>query len=104
MIQVMHYLNFATIMWYIIDKGNKWQYHERESIKFITNSVKPNLCDYSDAYILMTGDILVTDGGAGPVLFKICAPFSDGKTNINEDLVDLSDYIYMYILQCLCII
>ena len=52
----------------------------------------------------MTGDILVTDGGAGPVSFKVCAPCSDGKTNINEDLVDLSDYIYMYILQCLCII
>ena len=45
----------------------------------------------------MTGEILVTDGGAGQAEFKICAPFSDGKTNRNYVLVDLSNYIYIYI-------
>ena len=73
------------------------KYHKKESIKFIIHSIKPNLCDYSDAYIPMTGDILVTDGGAGQAAFKICAPFSDGKTNRNDVLVDLSNYIYIYI-------
>ena len=70
---------------------------KKESIKFIINSIKPNLCDYSDACIPMTGDILVTDGGAGQAAFKICALFSDGKTNRNDVLVDLSNYIYIYI-------
>ena len=49
----------------------------------------------------MTGEILVTDGGAGQAEFKICAPFSDGKTNRNYVLVDLSNYIYIYIYICI---
>ena len=30
-------------------------------MKFETKVIKPNLCDYSDAYILVTGDIKIAD-------------------------------------------
>ena len=56
---------FATRKWYIINDQNNGQYgrgNENDStIKFKTKVVKPNLCDYSDAYILVTGDIKVTN-------------------------------------------
>ena len=54
-------LKFATGKVYIINDQNNRQYdrgHENDStIKFETKVIKPNLCDYLDAYILVTGDI-----------------------------------------------
>ena len=53
-------LRFATRKWYIINDQNNGQYgrgNKNEStIKFEKKLIKPNLCDYSDAYILATGD------------------------------------------------
>ena len=41
------------------------------TIKFETKVIKPNLCDYSDAYILATKDITATGGNANTkVSFK----------------------------------
>ena len=51
---------FATRKWYIINDQNNGQYsrgneNENDStIKFETKVIKPNLCDYSDAYVLVT--------------------------------------------------
>ena len=39
------------------------------------NQIKPNIFDYSDAYILVTGDITFADVAANTnVAFKYCAP------------------------------
>ena len=72
---------FATRKWYIINDQNNGQYgrgNENDStIKFKAKVIKPNLCDYSDAYILVTGDIKVTNVAADTnVAFKNCAPFT----------------------------
>ena len=49
---------FATRKWYIINDQNNGEGNENDStIKFETKVIKPNLCDYSNAYILVTGDI-----------------------------------------------
>ena len=52
---------FSTRKWYIINDQNKGQYgagnENGSTIKLDTQVIKPNLCDYSDAYILVTGDI-----------------------------------------------
>ena len=57
---------FATRKWYIIKYQNKGQYGEGNendsTIKFETEVIKPNLCDYSDAYILGTGKITARNG------------------------------------------
>ena len=37
----------------------KYKYNENNSIEFETESIKSSLCDYSDAYILVAGDITV---------------------------------------------
>ena len=56
------------------------------TIKFETKIIKRNLCDYSDAYILVTGDIKVTNIGADSnVAFENCPPFTRCVTHINDE-------------------
>ena len=38
-------------------------YNENKSIRFKAPMLRPNLCDYSDAYILVKGTIMVTAPG-----------------------------------------
>ena len=56
---------FATKKWYIIDNESKGNYSHHNPIKFLTKSIESSLCDYSDAYILVTGNIAVTRTTAG---------------------------------------
>ena len=53
-------LKFATKKWYVIDNESKGNYSHENPIKFLTSSLESNLCDCSDAYILVTGNIAVT--------------------------------------------
>ena len=81
---------FATRKWYIINDQNNGQYgtgNENDStIKFETKVIKPILCDYSDAHILVTGDIKVAGIAANTnVAFKNCAPFTRCVTHINDE-------------------
>ena len=61
--------HFATKKWYLINDLNNAAYgvdqygnNEPDNIKYETKVLKPNLCDYADAYILVTG-IIRTVGG-----------------------------------------
>ena len=87
---------FATRKWYIINDQNSGQYsreYENDStIKFETKVIKPNLCDYSDAHILVTGDIRVAAVAANTnVVFKNCAPFKRCVTHINDEHVETAE-------------
>ena len=67
---------FATKKWYIIDSESNGNYSHHNPIKLLTKSIESSLCDYSDAYILVTGDITPTPNNAiTQVVFKYCAPF-----------------------------
>ena len=60
----------------------------------MTSSLESNLCDYSDSYILVTGNINVTGGdNSRKVVLKNCAPFKDCRTKINDTFVDYADFI-----------
>ena len=61
-----------------------------------------SLCDYSDAYILVKGNISVNNNaGAGAalnnigkkVIFKNCAPFTNCISKINNTQIDNAEYI-----------
>ena len=57
---------FATRKWYVINDLNNKNYGGEDnanpaSIKVETKSLKSNLCDYSGAYILVTGIISVSE-------------------------------------------
>ena len=106
------YSKFATKKWYVIDSESKGVYSHENPIKFLTSSLESSLCDYSDAYILVTGNITVKRrnaadtadialGAITQVTFKNCAPFENCKTEINDSLVD---YANLLIWQCLCTI
>ena len=77
---------------------NNGQYRRREengndsTIKFETKVIKPNLCDYSDAYILVTGEIKVAAVAVDTnVAFKNCAPFTRCATHINDEHVKTAE-------------
>ena len=85
---------FATKKWYIIDSESNGNRSKDEEINFLTRSIKSSLCDYSDAYILVTGNINITCGDNNTkVAFKNCAPFENCRTEINETFVDKAEHI-----------
>ena len=104
MILIMKIQNLQQKKWYIIDSEWKGNYSPEDEIKFLTSSLESSLCDYSDAYILVTGNITVkrrnaadTDyialGAITQVVFKNCAPFEKCRTEINETFIDEADFI-----------
>ena len=85
---------FATKKWYIIDSESNGNYSHHNPIKFLTKSIESSLCDYSDAYILITGNINVTGGDKNTkVIFKNCAPSKKCSTEIDGTLVDEVNFI-----------
>ena len=90
------YLKFATRKWHVINDQNNKDYGDGDengrTIKFETKVIKSNLSDYSDAYILLTGDITTTGGDANTkIAFKNCASFTKCVTYINDEHVDNAD-------------
>ena len=93
------YSKFATKKWYVIDSESKGNYSHENPIKFLTKSIESSLCDYSDAYILVTGNITATPNNAATqVVFKNCAPFEKCRTEINETFVDEAEHINITML------
>ena len=97
-----------------LQQKNGWQRIKQwlfawKSNKLLTKSIESSLCDYSDAYILVTGDIAVTWNiaaasnnllqikqslaAATEVAFKNCALFKDCRTEINKTFVDYAHFI-----------
>ena len=78
-------------------------YNENESIRFKTPMLRSNLCDYSDAYILVKGEITVKGDhiGAGadenrdiknrPLILKNNSPFISSITKINNEFIEDAD-------------
>ena len=78
-------------------------YNENKSIRIKTPMLRSNLCDYSDAYILVKGTITVTAPGAKndannirdkknrPLILKNNAPFVSCITRINGELIEDAD-------------
>ena len=100
----MNIQNLEQRKWYVIDsesKGNCWH---KNPIKFLTSSLESSLCDYFDAYVLITEDIAdkrrnaddtadIALGAITQVAFKKCAPFKDCRKEINDTFVDYADFI-----------
>ena len=72
---------------------------QANNIKFKRETKKSSLCDYSDAFILVTGNITVNVANDTDVAFKYCAPFSTCKKVISDLFVDRAEYIYIAMLM-----
>ena len=86
---------FATKRWYIIDDqstGNNAYGNGEDgtTIKFETKVIKLHLSDYSDAYILVTGNIQNKPANS-VVAYKNCAPFRTCDVTINDEHVEKAD-------------
>ena len=93
---------FRTRNWVEINDEARGTYSPNKQIKFKTSMLRSSLCDYSDAYILVKGNITVNntaaDGAAAnntnkKVIFKNCAPFTNCISKINNTQIDNADYI-----------
>ena len=92
--------HFATKKWYIINDENNTNYgvnkdtgaDNPDTIKYDTRVLKPNLCDYSEAYILVDGTIRAAAANTNTRLaLKNCAPFTKCNLEINDEHVDTTE-------------
>ena len=82
---------FATRKWYVINDQKTTDYGMKPT-DYETKVIKSNLCDYSDAYILVTGNITATGGVASTrVAFENIARFIKRITHINDEHIDNVD-------------
>ena len=86
---------FRTKNWVEINDELHGVYNTGSQIKFETSMIRSSFCDYSNAYILVSGTITVeTQAGDNPnnvnkkVVFKSCAPFTDCISEINSTQID----------------
>ena len=73
----------VTRKWNIVNDYSKSNYAAANEIIYITEILKSNLCDYNDAYILVTGDISVIAAPQIQEAFKNCAP----SINVSQKLM-----------------
>ena len=68
------------------------RYKPTKQIRFKTSMLRSDLCDYSDAYIVVKGTITVTDPNSAnydkKLAFKNNAPFTSCISKINNTLTD----------------
>ena len=92
--------HFATKKWYIINDENNTNYgvdedtgaNNPDTIKYDTRVLKPNLCYYAEAYILVDGTIRATNAdGTTRLALKNCAPCIKCNLEINDELVDAAE-------------
>ena len=93
---------FRTVNWVETNDDIRGAYSSNKKIRFKTSMLRSSLCDYSDAYILVKGNITVNntaaDGAAAnntnkKVIFKNCAPFTNCIKKINNTQIDNAEYI-----------
>ena len=93
--------HFATKKWYVINDENSTNYgvdkntggNNPDTIKYDTRVLKPNLCDYAEAYILVDGTIRAANAvnNNTRLALKNCAPFTKCNLEINNEHVDTAE-------------
>ena len=92
--------HFATKKWYIINDENNTNYgvnkdtgaDNPDTIKYNTRVLKPNLCDYAEAYILIDGTIRAAAANAHTRLaLKNCAPFTKCNLETSDEHIDTAE-------------
>ena len=96
---------FRTRNWIEITDDIRTAYSPNKKIRFKTAMLRSSLCDYSDAYILVKGNISVNNTAAAnaaaaaanntnkKVIFENCAPFTNFISKINNTEIDNAEYI-----------
>ena len=100
--------HLATKKWYIINEENNTNYgsdkdtgaNNPDTIKYDTIVLKPNLCDYPEAYILVDGTVrAAAANGDTRLALKDCAPFTKCNLEINDEHVDTAENLDITMLM-----
>ena len=97
----INHLNLEQEIGFEINDKARGTYSHNKKIKFKTSMLRSSLCDYSDAYILVKGNITVNNTADGAatnntnkkVILKNCAPFTNCISKINNTQIDNAEYI-----------
>ena len=102
-------LRFVTKKWIEVYDQSGGNYNVNKEIRIKTSMLRSDLCDFSDAYIVVKGDITVTNPNNAKrnkaVAFKNNAPFINCISKINgikiDNAEDLDVVMPMYnLLEC----
>ena len=91
--------------WVEVNDLSSGQYSVNKNIRFKTSMLRLDLCDYSDACIVVKGTVTVEGNNAAQtrekkLIFKNNAPFRSCISKINILFIDNADIL---ILLCQCI-
>ena len=93
---------FRTRNWVEINDDVRGIYSHNKQIRFKISMLRSSLCDYSDEYIVVKGNITVNNTAAAcaaanntnnKVIFKNCAPFTNCVSKVNNTQIDNAEYI-----------
>ena len=88
------YSKFAGKILYVIDSESKGTYSHENQIKVLTSSLESSLWNYSDAYVLVTGNIAVEGADYDTkTAIKSCSPFRKCRIEINDTFIDEAEHI-----------
>ena len=99
---------FRTRNWVEINDEARGTCSPNKQIKFKTAMLRSSLCDYSDAFILVKGNITANNTAVdGPAanntnkkeIFKNFAPFTNCISKINNKQIDSAEYIDIVMLM-----
>ena len=87
---------FRTKNWVEVSDESCGTYNVISKIKFKTSMLSSSLCDYSDAYILVSATITVPNAAAGraaannrkTIIIKNDAPFTNCVSELNNTQID----------------
>ena len=83
---------FINKKWIEIFDQSGGTYSTNRKIRFKTQMLRSDLCDYNDAYVVVTGKITVTnannDAYDKKLAFKNNAPFISCVSKVNNTLID----------------
>ena len=91
---------FKTRNWVEINDDIRGAYSPNKEIEFETTMPRFCLCDYSDAYLLVKGNIFLNNTAATTtkntnkkIIFNNCAPFTNCISKITNTQIDNAKYI-----------
>ena len=96
---------FVTKKWIEVYDQSEGNYNVNKEIRIKTSMLRSDLCDFSDAYIVVKGDITLTKTNEREIIdirnrflaFKNNGPFTNWISNINNVLTDNAEDLYVEI-------
>ena len=100
--------NFITKNWIKVhDQTRERDYNTKSQIRLKTSMLRSDLCDFSDAYVLVEGTITVTrgitttrarDAYNRPIVLKNNAQFISCISKINGELIENAEDLFNLII------